>query len=590
MDAGLVQHGFILQCRQRGGDLCASDGGQAFHHIELVIRHGFVFVFHGIQHGGGELVRGRSRCDHAWCIVTRFRHILFVHIDGDPGMGIAQVVVFFEVFADGFFGCGIIAEPAVKFALQFRQNGAADAVLSILPELIHQGADGSSIVIVQVIEQPFQVGGDQDIHGRAGGGIECPVPVVSAGADEVRQNVVLVGRADEFLDGYAHFLCIDGGKDVAEVSGRDRHIEAFALLQCAVFQQVAVRGNVIHHLRHETPEVDGVGGGEFHICAGEKFLHAFIGKDIFYAGLGIVKVAVDGADCHIVSGLGGHLQFLHRADSFLGEEDNDLGLFHVCEAVEGGFSGIAGGRHKDDHGLFRGGLAGGSGQQIGQQLESHIFERAGGTVPQFQQVHPRLDFHQRSGIFILKSAGIGTVDAVEDLGFREVGQIQGKDCGGAFLIGHSDQFLKHFIGDRGEGFRHEKAAFFGDALCNDSGGIESHGASGTGKFHGLKIFLLSAVQVFNPAYNLHRGTAFFKCLFRFQLLDPLPALPQGIQFRDFDGVVMIREGGLIGEPVDLAVLLKHGGTEVHIHPFAVGGGGTALRQEEQKVERFIFRI
>ena len=44
---------------------------------------------------------------------------------------------------------------------------------------------------------------------------------------------------------------------------------------------------------------------------------------------------------------------------------------------------------------------------------------------------------------------------------------------------------------------------------------------------------------------------------------------------------MIGQSGLESEPIDFSVQLKNSGAEVHIHPFAVGGGGTSFPQAAQ---------
>ena len=65
--------------------------------------------------------------------------------------------------------------------------------------------------------------------------------------------------------------------------------------------------------------------------------------------MGVVKVAADGTDGHVVTGLGGHLEVLDVGDLALGVEDGDAGVRHARKAVQGRLAGVSGGGGDDHH-------------------------------------------------------------------------------------------------------------------------------------------------------------------------------------------------------------------------------------------------
>ena len=344
-----------------------------------------------------------------------------------------------------------------------------------------------------MIQHAFEVRRDQDIHRRAGRSVERTVPVVSAGPDEIGQHVVPVGGADQFRDRHAHVFGIDGGQDVAEIAGRHRHIERFARLDPARPDQVAVSGHIIDDLRHQTAEIDGVGGREFHIFLRQELFHIRIGENIFDAGLGIVEITVDRTDRHVAAGLRGHLQFLHRTDPVLRIKYDDAGFIDVRETVQRGLAGIARSGDQDDHGAAGRGFRGGGGQQIRQQLQRHVLESTGRPVPEFQQVHAGRDFDQRRRIVVFERARISALHAAFDLRRREIGQKKRKDGFGAFLVIHRRHPGNQFIGEPGKILRNEETAVFGYAFGDDLGGFQRQVPASACKLH---ISIPSMIIVF----------------------------------------------------------------------------------------------
>ena len=179
-----MQHGAALESGKGSGDRRSGDARQFLHHGELILRQ-FCAVIDGFQNGFGKLV-GRCRgCDHAGRIVAGLFQILFIDIDRHRRMSVAEVIPFSEQIADGLFRCFIIAESAVKFLLEFREHTGGNGVFPLLLQIRHDPADKGGIVSAEVIEQPFQIGGNENIHRRTDRCMECPVPVIDARADKV---------------------------------------------------------------------------------------------------------------------------------------------------------------------------------------------------------------------------------------------------------------------------------------------------------------------------------------------------------------------------------------------------------------------
>ena len=61
--------------------------------------------------------------------------------------------------------------------------------------------------------------------------MEGPVAVIDPGIDKIGQHPVAIGSTDEFFDRNSHFFSVDRRQNVAEIAGRNRHIELLLRLQ-----------------------------------------------------------------------------------------------------------------------------------------------------------------------------------------------------------------------------------------------------------------------------------------------------------------------------------------------------------------------
>ena len=248
-------------------------------------------------------------------------------------MGVPQVILIGISLVNGIRHSGLITVTSGKLILDLCHHFRLYRVFAVLRQLGHPAAHGSVALAAHMVQQPLQVGTNENIHRGRGGGVKVPVPVISAGFQEISQYIVGIGRANHGLDGQAHVLGIIPGQNVAEVAGGHHHIHRLAYLQLTHFAQIRISGEIIDNLRHQTAPVNRIGRREHHILLCQLRLDFVIGKDRLNGALGVVKIAVNGTDGHILTLLGGHLQFLHGRHTIHRVKHQDLGLVNILKAL-----------------------------------------------------------------------------------------------------------------------------------------------------------------------------------------------------------------------------------------------------------------
>ena len=297
--------------------------------------------------------------------------------------------------------------------------------------------------------------------------MEITVAVIDAGRDEVAQHLVDVGSADKMTDRHAHLLCIPCREDVAEVAGRNGEREALSVLKDALLHHRHIGGDIINDLRHESAPVDRIRRGELHAVLGKRLLHIGIGEDRLDAVLAVVEIALDRADTDIFALLRLHLALLHRAHAVLGIEDHDARARDILKACECCLAGVAGGCREDDDLAVDARLPDRTGQEMRQDLECHILEGAGRTVPELQKHGAVCELRDLLHIRRLEIAGfIGILRAFAQLLIGEIGEIELKEACGALGIGKPLQRIKIRGRELRDGCRHEQTAVCRDALCD----------------------------------------------------------------------------------------------------------------------------
>ena len=106
-----------------------------------------------------------------------------------------QIVVLLPDVPDGLGGPGIIAAAGPEFTLCSWRSIASLICRARPLELLRK--NHKACVAAGKQEQAAPGAGDKDIHGRGDRFVERTAAVIAAGVDEVGQNVVGVGCADE---------------------------------------------------------------------------------------------------------------------------------------------------------------------------------------------------------------------------------------------------------------------------------------------------------------------------------------------------------------------------------------------------------
>ena len=326
--------------------------------------------------------------------------------------------------------------------------------------------------------------------------MERTVPVIDAGADKVRQDVIGIGSAEQLVDGHTHALGVVTGQNVAEVAGGDAEIDLVAHLNVAALDQLGIGGHIVDDLRQNAAPVDGVGRGQEIAAARQLCPQSFIREDGLDTGLGVVEVAHHSAYIDVAALLGHHLQLLNLRDAVLGVEHHNPGAVHIAEALQGRLAGVAGGSHQNAGGLLLTGLAQGRRQQIGQHLQGHILKGAGGTVPQLQKMGLVVGGVNGRHRCVVKLAGngVGLGGILRQLLLGELVQIGFHDLDGPLLVGHAHHGLQVLRRQGGDGLRQKQAAVAAQTLDNGlGGGVAEGGISGADVLHGHYLYFFWTV-------------------------------------------------------------------------------------------------
>ena len=335
-------------------------------------------------------------------------------------MGVAQVAVLLKAVADLFGSLLVVGTATSKAFLNGRQRLSIHRVMALCGQVLHPagnllGAAG------HMVEKAFQVAGDQDVHGGRSRLVELPAGIVGAGADEVGEDVVFIGGADQPPHRQAHTLGVVACQNVAEVAGGNAEVHRFAPSYGALFRQAEIGVEVIDDLRHQSAPVDGVCTGQADAPLFQGRRHVGIGKDLLDAGLGIVKVAVHRIDMDVIALLGGHLQVLDLTGSGIGIEHRDLDAFQACITRQSRLAGIPRGCHQNPGSLGAVQVLLALKQQLGHQLQSVVLEGAGGTVPQLQRIQAVANFLHMAR-FACKGIAVGSRSGLGQEGRIIVGQ------------------------------------------------------------------------------------------------------------------------------------------------------------------------
>ena len=407
-----------------------------------------------------ELERRSCGDDHGSGRIAGLLPVFPVNRRGNCRVRIDDVAVLLVALPDFLRSLFLVSIAACKIAESFAHL-VGDLIFSLLGKLLHKAGIRLGTVACDVVDQALQIGGNQDIHRRRGGQNELAVAVILAGPEEIIQNLVGVGGADQPVNRNAELLRIVGGKDVAEISGGNDKIHGFARgngFRCrnaAVYRNVLllilcgteksrVSPDVVSNLRNEAADVDGVCGGELVACCGKLLLLCGIRENLLDAALGIVEVAADSDNAGIFPLLRYHLALLNRRDTVLRIENNDLRARNIRKACQRSLSGVARGGRQNDDLLVLMVLLRRRDHQVRQNRERHVLKGNGGAMEKLHVFHA-VYVSERSDGRRIKLAVIRCGDAALQLFFRIIGKKQLHDFIGNLTVGHSGELLQRDI-------------------------------------------------------------------------------------------------------------------------------------------------
>ena len=351
----------------------------------------------------------------------------------------------------------IVAEAAGKRRLDLRLKRVGNRVAPLLAQLLHI-ARNLRVAAAEGIEQTLQIARYENVHRRGRRRVERAFLIIGTRADEVREHVVRVRRTDELTHRQAHLLGIPAGENIAEVAGRHDEVEFVTHGNHAAGDGIAVCREIVDNLRQQAAPVDGVGRGQEPAALRELGSKRLVAEDLLDAGLRVIKVAAHGADRDVIARLRDHLQALDLRHTAVGIEHEDLRARHVGKALQGRLAGVARGGDEDAHLPLLAALFQARREQVRQDLQRHVLERARRPVPELEKrggvVEP---VHRRNGR-VVKLAAVGRGSEARKLGVRKLAQKRAHDRHGALLIRHAAQRLKLLRGHLRQRLRHEQAA------------------------------------------------------------------------------------------------------------------------------------
>ena len=175
--------------------------------------------------------------------------------------------------------------------------------------------------------------------------------------------------------------------------------------------------------------------------------------------MGVVKVAADGTDGHVVAGLGGHLEVLDVGDLALGVEDGDAGVRHARKAIQGRLAGVSGGGG-DDHHVTSVACARDA-HELRQHLQGDVLEGVRGAVVELEQPVCAERGHRRHGRGV-PLAAVGRLHARRELVLGVVGKQNAQHLAGRLVEALGADGCEVHLGLT-EPVRHVQAAVGGDS-------------------------------------------------------------------------------------------------------------------------------
>ena len=488
----------MLRLCERRGDLDAGllrEIGQQGEDVLVLLQS------HGFCDGGGEFIRAGGRGEDHGRRVPGLGAVFLHASEPHGGVRVDEIVFVLPRLADGRDRFVLREEVAGEEAADLFHELRRRVVFAGSFQLVHERI--CQLGVAEEEEQALEVRGDQDVHRRADGLEEFARAVVDARADEVGEDVVAVGGAEEARDGQSHLLGEAAGENVAEIPRRNGDVDLFAHFDLSFVHEVAVCRDIVDDLRDEPTPVDGVGGGEEESVFIRALGEVCVRKDRLDAVLRVVEIAADCHDVHVIAAGRLHLPLLHQAHAVHRIEHGDLHAVDVLVAFKSRLSGVAAGCDEDVCDPSFPGHDEGAGEQTGHDLERHVLERGGRSVPELQRVDAvvqRVDGRGAAGEAVGR---ISSKAVVEKRVLVVIFKIEREDERRALRVAHGAEGFEILVRERRDGFGEIKSAVRCETVLDRLGGGDERGICGIVAggfvvhdlcplFSGFRIFFISA--------------------------------------------------------------------------------------------------
>ena len=398
----------------------------------------------GGRHRIGELgrVRGGQR-DH-----RRRAQMRLGHMQPAGGVRADQLSGCLARAGDGGGGLVLRGGAAGKARAQPRQRPLREPEAARVLQLRHQLRHRRRLAVVEVEQQPLEIGADLDVHRRRERGHHARLAVLPA-LQRAVQDVVAIGGDHQPLHRQAHAPRDITREDVAEIARG--HAEADGPPRRA---QADRGGEVIDHLRQHPRPVDRVDAGQPHPVA-----EGVVVEHVLQRRLAVVEIAVHRQRMHVGLGGRGHLPALHLRDAAVRIQDEHVHAVEAAERLDRGRAGVAAGGADDRHALVPAGQH--MLEHLPDQLHRHVLERQRRPVEQFQQEVVGADLLHRAARGVAEGGVGARDDGAERVLGEGVGHERAHDAERDLLVRQPRQRRDLGLGHRGPGLGHVQAAVAG---------------------------------------------------------------------------------------------------------------------------------
>jgi hypothetical protein len=310
---------------------------------------------------------------------------------------------------------------------------------------MHGLGEGGAVALMEIEEQPFEIGADLNIHRRRGGLRDAADRIIAL-AQRTMQNVVDVGGNDQLRDRQPHLCRCIAREDVAEIAGGHREGDR-------PLRRAEADGGVeiIDDLGHQPRPVDRIDGRQ-----GEATCERLMPEHRLHQRLRIIEAAFDRDIVHIRREHGRHLPALYLRHAALRMQHEDIDLGPARQRIDRSRASIAGGRADD--GQVRVALVEEAFEQQPEELKCDILERQRGAMEQLKQPVAMIELDERRDARMIEPL-IGSGAQLPQFG---VGQRAGNERShhrdGSFHVAEPAQRSDFGCGKARPDFRHIEPA------------------------------------------------------------------------------------------------------------------------------------